>query len=457
METNLIDFCNNRLLAERGLIKYLAEQLNLYANLCYGRNYVCIEKIRKIFPLDHLIYHISKVELNQEILAGLINILNYVYIDIEPHIMNVYPSLIKRVSPNLRIERIGKEKIKTYIPLNKLNLILCLSLFLLNNIKYGTVLVNTANINMIYNIIKFHLYENVVYSPLNISEVINNNLDQRLHNLKDEVKYNIIYGEELLINKKSEKNSNKKEMVKKNNEIMDDISDLISNNEEEHKLINDISNKNPKEPNNKEFIGNLNSFFNKYGYKFIDFNFESPIGEEYLLFVLDRINDFFLNSLIIANIDNNTEDKNIISQNFKSVSSIDLLTQSNINYLMDALINIKNILTKENNELNITYILIMKQIEKVINFILDIKTEDMSIYLLENLLKINYQLIDKTIEKKDEIEKNFEYFYPTIKEKLFDLPNIKDILMDNEYYYYQLFNKINFYDNVPNFFFGSNN
>ena len=37
--------------------------------------------------------------------------------------MNVYPSLIKRVTPNLKIERIGKEKIKTYIPLNKLNLI----------------------------------------------------------------------------------------------------------------------------------------------------------------------------------------------------------------------------------------------------------------------------------------------------------------------------------------------
>ena len=148
-ETNLIDFCNNRLLSERGIINYLAEQLNLYANLCYGRNYVCIEKIRKIFPIDHLIYHISKVELNQDILAGLINILNYVYIDIEPHIMNVFPSLIKRVAPNLRIERISKEKIKTYIPLNKLNLILGLSLFLLNNIKYGKVSVNTANINMI--------------------------------------------------------------------------------------------------------------------------------------------------------------------------------------------------------------------------------------------------------------------------------------------------------------------
>ena len=451
IEYNLIEFCNNRVLAEKGIIKYLAEQLNLYANLCYGRNYVCIEKIRKIFPLDHLIYHISKVDLNQEVLAGLINILNYVYIDIEPHIMNAYPSLIKRVTHSLRIERIEKEKIKTYIPLNKLNLILCISLFLLNNIKYGTVLVNTANINMIYNIIKFHLYENVVYSPLNINEVINNNLDQRLHNLKDEVKSHIIHGEELLINKKSENNLNKKEMDNKNNEMIDDISDLIPNNEEEHKLINENT------TNQNSGFTNINNFYNRYGYKFIDFNFESPNGEEYLLFVLDRINDFFLNSLIIANIDNNTEDKNIISQNFKSVSSNDILTQSNINYLMEALIDIKNILTKENNELNNNYILIMKQIEKVISFILDIKVEDMSNYILENLLKINYQLIDKGIKKKDEIGKEFEFLYKVVKQKLFELPNIRDILMDDEFYYYQLFNKINFYDNIPKFFSNSKN
>ena len=448
-ECNLIEFCNNRLLVERGMIKYLAEQLNLYANLCYGRNYVCIEKIRKIFPLDHLIFHISKVDLNQEILAGLINILNYVYIDIEPHIMNVYPTLIKRVSPNLRIERFGKEKIKTYIPLNKLSLILCISLFYLNNIKYGIVLVNTANINMIYNIIKFHLYENVVYSPMDIEEVINNNLDQRLHNLKDEVKYNVINGEEYLINKKSEKNINKKD-DKRNNDLIDEIPDLLSANEEEHKLLNEMPTKD--EENKKGFIGNINSFYNKYGFKFLEYNFDAPIGEEYVLFVLDRINDFFLNSLILSNIDNNTEDKNIISQNFKSVSSNDILTQSNINYLMTALIEIKKILTNEKNELNITYISIMKYIEKVINYILDIKTEDMIAYLLENLLKINYQLIDEIIKDKENVGNNFEYLYPILKEKLFNLPNIKDILMDNEYYYYQLFNKINFYDNIPKFF-----
>ena len=456
IENNLIEFCNNRLLYEQGVVKYLAEQLNLYANLCYGRNYVCIEKIRKIFPLDHLIFHISKVDLNQEILAGLINILNYVYIDIEPHIMNVYPTLIKRVTPNLRIERIVKEKIKTYIPLNKLNLILCISLFYLNNIKYGIVLVNTANINMIYNIIKFHLYENVVYSPMNIDQVINNNLDQRLHNLKDEVKYNVIYGEEFLINKKAENNINKKEN-KKNNELIDEIPDLISNDEEEQKLLNEISTKDINDRNKKGFIGNINSFFNKYGFKFIEYNFDSPLGEEYILYVLDRINDFFLNSLILSNIDNNTEDKNIISQNFKSISNNDILTQSNINFLMESLIEIKNILTKENNELNITYISIMKQIEKVISYILDIKAEDMIVYLLENLLNINYQLIDKIIKDEEKVGNNFELLYPILKERLFALPNIKDILMDDEYYYYQLFNKINFYDNIPKFFMKSKN
>ena len=50
-----------------------------------------------------------------------------------------------------------------------------------------------------------------------------------------------------------------------------------------------------------------------------------------------------------------------------------------------------------------------------------------------------------------------EQLYPLIKEKLFDLPNIKDILMDNEYYYYQLFNQINFYDNVSQIFTASDN
>ena len=155
------------------------------------------------------------------------------------------------------------------------------------------------------------------------------------------------------------------------------------------------------------------------------------------------------------NIDNNTEDKNIISQNFKSVTKNDILTQSSINYLMQTLIEIKNILTKGSKDLDNSYILILKQIEKVINYIMDIKQEDMSVYLIENLLKINYQLIDEIIDDNEKLGENNEFFYSILKEKLFSMPKINDILMDNEFYYYQLFNKINYCDNFPKFFLNS--
>ena len=93
--------------------------------------------------------------------------------------------------------------------------------------------------------------------------------------------------------------------------------------------------------------------YNKFGFKYIEFNFENPTGEEYLLFVLDRINDFFLNSLIINNIDYNTENKNIISQNFKSGNNNDNLTQSNINFLMKSLTDLKHIFSSDKNIQNI--------------------------------------------------------------------------------------------------------
>ena len=201
VQKSLIEFSDSQIPYEQKIIKYLAVQLNLFADLCYGRNYVCIEKIREIFPLDHLIYHISKMEINQEILEGLINILNFTYLDIEPHIITVYPSLIKVINSNFQVERVNKGKVRTYIPLDKLNLILCLSLFILNNIKYGKIIVNSANINMILNIIRLRLYENVIYTPMDISEVENEDLNRKLHNLKDEVKYNVIHGEEILIKK----------------------------------------------------------------------------------------------------------------------------------------------------------------------------------------------------------------------------------------------------------------
>ena len=448
VQKTLEEFSNSQ---KQDVIQYLAVQLNLFADLCYGRNYVCIDKIRELFPLDHLIYHISKTELNQEILAGLINILNFVYIDIEPHSITVYPSLIKVINNDLKIERVNKGKVRSYIPLDKLNLILCLSLFILNNIKYGKIIVNKANINMIFNIIKLRLYENVIYSPMDIEEVENENLNRKLHNLKKEVKDNIIHGEEIMIKNSNYNNKNDGEKVEKNNEEEEDIeieggnedlidSDIIEPTNEKNKNIKKL---------NVNNIKNSNSFYNKFGFKYIEFNFENPTGEEYLLFVLDRINDFFLNSLIINNIDYNTENKNIISQNFKSGNNNDILTQSNINFLMKSLTDLKHIFSSDKNIQNIEYKPILKQIEKVINYILDIKKEDMSIYLLENIFNANKDLLEKIFldNNSEEID-----LFSKLKKQFYDSENINAILLDDEYYYYQLFNHINCSYNIPKFF-----
>ena len=448
----LVDFSDSQLEYEKQVIEYLAVQLNLYADLCYGRNYVCIEKIRELFPLDHLIYHISKMELNQKILAGLINILNFVYIDIEPHSITVYPSLIKVINNEFQVERANKGKVRSYIPLDKLNLILCLSLFILNNIKYGKIIVNSANINMIFNIIKLRLYENVIYSPMDINEVNNEDLNRKLHNLKDEVKYNVINGEEILINKSKYKNKSEAEKEEKNKEMEDDVEveggndNLIDTTNNQRKADKNIKDKKLNLNNSKV----LNSFYFKFGYKYVEFNFENPTGEEYLLFVLDRINDFFLNSLIINNIDYNTENKNIISQNFKSTSNNDILTQSNINYLMEILKELKNIFSKDENNQQNAYKSILKQIEKVINYILDIKKEDMSIYLLENLFKANKSLLNELFaNNKINVGQNL---FNQLKKEFYESSNINEILLDDEYYYYQLFNHINCSYNIPKIF-----
>ena len=456
IQKNLVDFSDSQIEYEKEIIEYLAVQLNLYADLCYGRNYVCIEKIRELFPLDHLIYHISKMELNQKILAGLINILNFVYIDIEPHSITVYPSLIKVINSEFKIERVNKGKVRSYIPLDKLNLILCLSLFILNNIKYGKIIVNSANINMIFNIIKLRLYENVIYSPMNIDEVNNEDLNRKLHNLKDEVKKNVMLGEEILIKKSKYNNNNKSDIEKgeKNKEVEEEID-----NDGDHNLIDtsNMDSKNDKNKKDKKLNLNsskdLNSFYNKFGYKYIEFNFENPTGEEYLLFVLDRITDFFLNSLIINNIDYNTENRNVISQNFKSTSSNDILTQSNINYLMEILKDLKTIFSKDEQNQSNAYKSILKQIEKVINYILDIKKEDMSIYLLENLFKANNKIFSDFFSKDIE-NKNFISIdlFNKLKKEFYESSDINEVLLSDEYYYYQLFNHVNCSYNIPQIF-----
>ena len=181
-----------------------------------------------------------------------------------------------------------------------------------------------------------------------------------------------------------------------------------------------------------------------------------------MLFVLDRINDFFLNSLIINNIDYNTENKNITSQNIKSANNNDILTSSNINFLMKSKTDLNNIFQKDKNAQNSDYKPILKQIEKVINYILDIKKEDLSIYLLENLFNENKILFENFFsnynkENKYKGSNKDSDLFNELKIAFYESPNIKEILLDDEYYYYQLFNHINCSYNIPKLFSQINN
>ena len=68
---SLVDLCMNRsniMSYEKKIIDYLAIQLNLYADMCYLRNYDSIKKVSEIFPLDNLIYVISIIDINEGII-----------------------------------------------------------------------------------------------------------------------------------------------------------------------------------------------------------------------------------------------------------------------------------------------------------------------------------------------------------------------------------------------------
>ena len=136
-----------------------------------------------------------------------------------------------------------------------------------------------------------------------IKEVINTQLDRSIHNLKEEVKNFIINGEKIIQAQFS------------------------------HQIIGDKANK--KEKGDEKGKKQKQTFFDKIGYKFVEFDFDHEIGNEYLIFVLDHINEFFLERVIIDNIDANMENKNIIAQTFKTVNKTDMLTQNNINKGID--------------------------------------------------------------------------------------------------------------------------
>ena len=453
---SLIDLCkykNNITEYEANIVLYLSAQLNLYADMCYGRNYTCIETIREKFPLDLLIYHISYTDLYEPIVAALINILNTNYIDIAPHLIN-HPTMIKYLHDD-RIVRSKNKPVKTFIPLDRLNLILCLALFNLYNLRHEKYYTNTANIELINNLISFRLYENVEYldeeenhnaidNEIDIQQGMKNNKIVSIPNLKEEIRKAI---------EETEKNF---QQGKINVDNVDDLKLKKKQFDEEDKSK-----------------GTGNTFFQRIGYKFFEYSKESEeIGTEYLIYVMNFINDFFLEQIVLRSIDSNMGNKNIIAETFKSINRQDILTRNNMNYLMKTMERIKQILSsnfgltnnksvfktdkdilmtslilKENPKRKVLILPMVKKISRVIDVILNLKIENITDSIIDNLVTEDSKVITKllyenrlpsSLDKPQEPSKR-NSAYKIAVEEFEHRKNFKNIFLSDEYYLYQLF------------------
>ena len=119
---------------------------------------------------------------------------------------------------------------------------------------------------------------------------------------------------------------------------------------------------------------------------------------------------------------------------------------------------LKEIFSKDKGNKNNEYKPILKQIEKVINYILDIKKEDMSIYLLENIMRENKRIFQSIfIQPNLSLEELHQDILNKLKEDFFESNHINEVLLNNEYYYYQLFNHVKGSYNIPKIFAALNN
>lgn len=83
---------DNEVQVPQSFEKYFQQQLILYGNLCYGRNYCSKKQVRQIFSCRCLLNYISN-DLPTTIKAALIYILLHTHMDSKPRIEQVYPSM----------------------------------------------------------------------------------------------------------------------------------------------------------------------------------------------------------------------------------------------------------------------------------------------------------------------------------------------------------------------------
>jgi hypothetical protein len=76
-------------------LKYFISLLDLFADMCQGRNYVCNETIREWFPITALRYNIWNTNLNKDIRAAFCRLMLNLYIDSYPRENSKRPELCR--------------------------------------------------------------------------------------------------------------------------------------------------------------------------------------------------------------------------------------------------------------------------------------------------------------------------------------------------------------------------
>ena len=99
------DYLGESLKDFQKIIIYLEKQLELFSNLCFGRNYVNIKYIKQNLNMSILMNYIWKAELPQELRAVLISLLINVHIDSKPRTERKAPMYIKKLSPDSRVSK----------------------------------------------------------------------------------------------------------------------------------------------------------------------------------------------------------------------------------------------------------------------------------------------------------------------------------------------------------------
>ncbi|CAG9317756.1 unnamed protein product [Blepharisma stoltei] len=88
-------FFEGKIIDYPGTIIYFIKLLELYANLCFGRNYMCTEYLKEQFSLKSLQIMIANENLSKQLRAALVKLSLSIYVDTYPREEFVKPELIK--------------------------------------------------------------------------------------------------------------------------------------------------------------------------------------------------------------------------------------------------------------------------------------------------------------------------------------------------------------------------